>query len=439
MAEYSDPYTTYLTHGRCDIALTTRYLYDKQGIYSWEHQPDANDANIGWKEISSSVSVLGNGDEYWLTFKLVNLGLDGTKVILFPSEGTDFAEIRMQNDETNSMWTLGKSGFDDSSSMLLVSMVTGGEYLFLVHMHPHGQAKFSAYAFDLSSYSLVTKTRGVLFGLVLGILLGLLFYNLIIAVSTKIIEPLIIPFLILQIVYCLLANGLGSVLFGDNVWINDRAVPFSTCGVMLLSIMITRKMLETRNGMKTLDFILQLHEYCIPVLVLLFFTLPFHLVMSIGGILVLSSSLTITIAAVRAKFQNLPDSTVFLTAWGIFIISIIVAQLLSFGFSVTGISSYGIKIEEYGAIGQSALFSLIAARRINRLKSIDERATALEEINKKLSLLDRAKTCFFANSSHELRTPVTLIVAPLEAVIAGRFGKSIPHDAPIFEMIKRKR
>ena len=43
--------------------------------------------------------------------------------------------------------------------------------------------------------------------------------------------------------------------------------------------------------------------------------------------------------------------------------------------------------------------------------------------NDKLQAIDEVKSRFFANISHELRTPITLINGPIEAVIAGEYGK----------------
>lgn len=70
-------------------------------------------------------------------------------------------------------------------------------------------------------------------------------------------------------------------------------------------------------------------------------------------------------------------------------------------------------------------------------KRIEERTAQLKEANEKLIESDKSKSRVLAMLSHELRTPISLIVTPLEQLTKGKYGDSIPNDSKVFRSIKR--
>ncbi len=87
-----------------------------------------------------------------------------------------------------------------------------------------------------------------------------------------------------------------------------------------------------------------------------------------------------------------------------------------YGFLVTGVNPYRLPDEKY-----SSFLSLVGDQLatsfadIHVLEMERRKAEALAEI-------DRAKTVFFSNISHEFRTPLTLLLSPLEEVLSDAEG-----------------
>ncbi|MBE7199030.1 MAG: response regulator, partial [Parafilimonas terrae] len=101
------------------------------------------------------------------------------------------------------------------------------------------------------------------------------------------------------------------------------------------------------------------------------------------------------------------------------------------GVAVIGISPRRRFDERYQAFCEQ-IAGNVSAAVTNALNYQEERLRA-----ERLAELDRAKTAFFSNVSHEFRTPLTLMLSPLEEILAKPAGEVLPDNRALATVAHR--
>ena len=115
--------------------------------------------------------------------------------------------------------------------------------------------------------------------------------------------------------------------------------------------------------------------------------------------------------------------------------SVLIGLILMMLFLSLGLTErINVMRERYNTSREYAFQLQKEAARNLELK-VEERTRELALANDKLQEADRAKTHFFTNISHEFRTPLTLILAPIESIIRGDYGGSLDIKSSILKSI----
>jgi len=299
-----------------------------------------------------------------------------------------------------------------------------------------------------SAFQHKDHTEQMLLGLYYGLVLVMLFYNLFIFISVR--ERAYLLFVLFLGSYGLTQaalNGLAfEFLWPSAIWWANSCVPFFISVTILTTLIFSRDFLQTRRTAPRMDRALRLLAGLYLVVAPLSLVLSYSagIRIAVAGCVVVP--LTITGTAIHALIRGYRAARFFVLAWLAFFLGIVAHALLAYG--VLPRNWLTDNFHQIGSAMQVILLSFALGDRINLIKrekdealgraleserrsleierrsretlqhEVDRQTEELRAANLRLQEVDRQKTLFFQNVSHELRSPLTVLLNPLERLLA---------------------
>lgn len=304
-----------------------------------------------------------------------------------------------------------------------------------------------------ASFNRMVQAELLVFGLYYGCALSLIAYNLFLLFAVSDRNYLYYVLYVLSFaLYQASAHGLSFfLLWGDATWFASRAPQLFGLSTLFMFAVFTRTFLHAEEYAPRMCHLLKVFQWlALPVAALVMFAWS-NAVIRLTTLVLILGALSLIATGVRTWWRGYKPARLFVAAWSFFLWGVVLAGLKQFGvLPVTVVTEYGMQI---GSVMELLLLSLALADRINLLKAeraeaqrealaLQRQATAtlqtavesqtlelrrqkedLEAANRKLAQLDLVKTRFFQNISHDLRTPLQMIIGPVKDAIDGEMGR----------------
>ena len=281
-----------------------------------------------------------------------------------------------------------------------------------------------------------------------GIMLVMALYNLFLWISIRDrVYILYVVYISFTGLFQMALNGLAyEYLWSNWVWWANVCVPLLLGLACIFGVWFTRVFLDSYRQTPRLDKAILGAGGLGGVGIVLALVAPYHLAIRASVAAVAIAVVLIMFTAGYAVRQGYRPARYLFAAWLFFCVGTVLHSLKAFGaLPANFLTNYGNNI---GSALEVMLLSFALADRINALKSekdearasaleserrsleieresretlqheVDRQTEALRDANSQMQELDRQKTLFFQNISHELRSPLTVLLSPLEQLLA---------------------
>jgi signal transduction histidine kinase/DNA-binding response OmpR family regulator len=268
-----------------------------------------------------------------------------------------------------------------------------------------------------------------------GLLLAMLCYNFFLLMTTR---------RRFYLYYCLYIGGF--VLFQASLhgftfpllWPNapgwaNLCVAFFLGLSLFWMCVFTRDFLETKTQIPRADRLIQVLMATSLVVMLLALFVGYAIAVRLGTVAALVSGLYLLACSVYLLKRSYKPAYFYMLAFSMFLFGIVINALKQLGvLPQTFFSEYAIQIGSAlevillsMALGHKIRFEQLATgRKIQNLnESLEQSLDQVQKLNSELIEKEKARTAFFHNTSHELRTPINGILGFVQLIIQNRFGE----------------
>lgn len=286
-------------------------------------------------------------------------------------------------------------------------------------------------------------------GIYYGLLFVMLIYNFFLFLSIKDRSYLFFVLFILgTVIFQSSLDGLGQeYLWPDAPWLSSRVLILSLYAASLFALLLVNDFLALRRDFPAWGKTVSLGAAGIGGLLVLSFFMPYHQIIVPTTLIVQIGCVLLILCSFLSWRKGFRPAVYFLAGWGALFVGVFLLTLNKLGVLPRLFLTES--AHQFGFALTILLLSFGLADRINIIRQEKERTQGmLRRAYEHLAEHDRLKSHFFSNVSHEVRTPLTMILAPLArflaedngalpAIVRGQFRKMESNAQRLLQLVNQ--